>query len=217
MATLVDVLGGILSVRALHPDWMATASLSMHTSGSVEKGWISATGRVIRTGRTMTVIQVDIYGQENAAETEQVQAGTALMTFSRLPVKGKTVLNEPQSYTDQTVDFGLPGSGFDRPILEKAGVRIVDEQRGIVTMDLTPYVRNSIHCLQGGMVATLAEVAGQRAAGTSLGEPVHTRDLVLHYLALGRVGPIETRTQVIRHDRCGVLTRVEIALLPLTR
>lgn len=210
LATLVDVLGGSLSARALYPDWMATVSLALHTSHRIVGGWVSGSGRVVRCGRSLTVIHVDIYGEETATETERIPAGTALMTFLRLAVDGSAPVDGSRDVSNQAIDFGLPDSGFDCHLLEKAGVRIADEEKGIVSLNMGSYVRNSIQGLQGGMVALLADVAGQKAASALLGRPVETCDLVLNYLDLGRVGPFKSRTKVIRCDGRSVLTRVEV-------
>ena len=53
VATLIDVLGGALTARAVYPDWIATASLSVHMTGRPVSDTVVAAGEVIRAGRTM--------------------------------------------------------------------------------------------------------------------------------------------------------------------
>ena len=65
LATLVDVLGGVIAIPAVSPDWISTSNLSIHTTRHVLSGRVSAEGRVLRCGRTSVVIGVEIQA-ENA-------------------------------------------------------------------------------------------------------------------------------------------------------
>lgn len=210
LATLVDVLGGILSAKVLQPDWMATASLSLHTGSTASDGTIYGAGHVVRVGSKMAVIHVDIHGERGASGAMKTPVGVALMTFARLRTEKKPVNSEIHAPSGQGIDFSLPDSGLDTDFLDKAGVWIKSERQGMVGLAMRPYVRNSLGALQGGMAAVLADVAGQSAAGWAAGMPMPTRDLVVNYLSPGRVGPFETRARVIRYDDYGALTRVEV-------
>jgi uncharacterized protein (TIGR00369 family) len=75
---------------------------------------------------------------------------------------------------------------------------------------MTDYVRNSFGAIQGGIVALLADVAGQCAARAATGQPLITKDMTIHYLSQGKVGPFRTRARMLRKTSDTALTRVEV-------
>lgn len=210
VATLIDVLGGALTVRAVYPDWMATSSLSVHMARRPASDTIAAVGRVMRAGRTMAVVDVDILeeGVDPGERTDSV--GTGMMTFSRLPRRKSNPTFEPDMEVSGTVDFAIEGSGLKRPYRDAAGLRVLDEAAGAVELALRPYVRNSLHALQGGMIAVLADAAGEMAARRAAARPMTTLDLSVQYLSQGKKGPFRTRARLVRRTGDTVLTRVEV-------
>jgi uncharacterized protein (TIGR00369 family) len=210
VATLIDVLGGALTVRAVHPDWIATASLSVHLTGRVVSDTIAAAGEVIRAGRTMAIIDVDIREEDDDPSMQSRSIGTAMMTFSRLPRREDTPEVQVDMDTPGTFDFAADGSGLDRHYRDAAGVRVLDKRAGVAEIEMTDYVRNSVRVLQGGMIAVLADVAGEIAARNAVGQPLTTKDLAIHYLSQGKRGPFQTRARVLRTTDDTALTRVEV-------
>ena len=210
LATLVDILGGALAVTVIYPDWIATADLSLHTTDRAVSGVVSASGSVLREGRTTVVIEVDIHEEENDSARQKKQIGASLITFSRLPHRGDTPELEISGDAVEASEFVMQGPGLARPYLEKAGVRVLDEASGDVMLPLNDYVRNSFGSLQGGMVALLADVAGQHAARKATGRSLTTSDLEIHFLSQGKVGPFRTRAKVLRTTPQTALTRVEV-------
>ncbi len=210
VATMIDVLGGVLTVRTFYPDWMATSSLWVHMAGRPSSDMIVAAGEVIRAGRTMAIIDVDIREAGGGPDGSKRSIGTAMMSFSRLPRREDTPAFQPDMGTSETVDFGIAGSGLKRPYRDAAGVRVLEERAGVVELELKKYVRNSVGVLQGGMIAVLAETAGEMAAGAAAGKPMTTRDLVIQYLSQGKQGPFRTRTRVVRTADDTALARVEV-------
>lgn len=71
---------------------------------------------------------------------------------------------------------------------------------------------NSRGGLQGGLLATLADVVAGRAALTGVpdGHTVSTADLSVHYLAPVRVGPARAAAYVLRRGRRTVVVRVDV-------
>ena len=55
----------------------------------------------------------------------------------------------------------------------------------------------------------LRDLAAEAAARARLGRPAATRDLSVHFLAIGRKGPLRTGARVLRSDGDGLLLRVE--------
>ena len=210
VATLIDVLGGALTVRAVHPDWIATASLSVHLTGNPTSDVVTAAGSVIRAGRTMVIIDADIREEEgNPAESTR-SIGTAMMTFSRLPRREDTPELKLDMDAPETFDFATEGAGLNRSYRDAAGVRVLDAGAGVAELEMKDYVRNSLRVLQGGMIAILADVAGEVAARNAAGKPLTTSDLAIHYLSQGKQGPFRTRTRVLRTTYDTALTRVEV-------
>jgi uncharacterized protein (TIGR00369 family) len=210
IATLVDVLGGTLSIRMVYPAWIATADLSIHMAERATSGVVAARGSVMRAGRTRVVIEVDIRQETPSPQSVSRSIGSALMTFSRLPA-GKHI---PEVQIDDNIsemlEFALDGSGLDRPCLDAFGVRIVDSARGVVELEMDDYVRNSRGALQGGIFAILGDAAGEHAARAATGQPLTTSDLAIHYLLPGKIGPFRTRATVLRTTADTSLTRVEV-------
>jgi len=208
VATLVDVLGATLAIRALYPDWIATAGLSICMARPAISGTIVASGIVIRAGQSINVIDVDISEESNSAAHPSTSIGSAIITFSRLPRRKDTIEVEPDSVNGIT--FAVEGSGLSRRYLDEVGLQILDDTAGIVEIKMTDYVRNSFGAIQGGIVALLADIAGQCAARAATGQPLITKDLTLHYLSQGKVGPFVTRARMIRKTSDTALTRVEL-------
>jgi len=208
VGTLVDVLGATLAIRALYPDWIATAGLSIYTIRPAKSGTIVASGTVIRAGQSINVIDVDISEESSSSTHPSSAIGSAIMTFSRLPRRKDTIEVEVDSVNGVT--FAVEGAGLSRRYLDEVGLRILDDTAGIVEIKMTEYVRNSFGAIQGGIVALLADIAGQCAARAATGQPLITKDLTIHYLSQGKVGPFRTRARMLRQTNDTALTRVEV-------
>jgi uncharacterized protein (TIGR00369 family) len=190
LATLVDVIGGGLAATAAQPDWIATADLTLHVVGGAEPGTtVQADARVLRAGRTTVVIEVDL----SAGATD---IAIATMSFSVLPRRDinldmSTVGDEGPS------TMASPDSRMRAPLLDALGLRVVDAPSGIVEVAVTDWARNSMGAMQGGVVATVADAAGEAALRAATGERVVVTDMQVTYLGFGRVGPVRTAAAVL--------------------
>jgi uncharacterized protein (TIGR00369 family) len=203
--TAVDVLAGSLVGRVVAPDWMATAELALHLGDvGVTSGELVADARVIRDGRTTIVLDARL--RVGASEV-----GELVLTFVRLPRRDTTIdlSSYPVTYGERT-RFDTEGPGLDRPYGEALGIEVVDAAAGVCRLPVTPYVRNSFGAVNGGVVATLAQRSGRAVAAAGLGDHVRTSDVVVHYLAQGRVGPLATTGRVLRAGGRSVQVRVEV-------
>ena len=209
-ATLVDVLGGVIAIPAVSPDWISTSNLSIHTTRHVLSDMVSAEGRVLRAGRTSVVIGVEIQAEETAMSHQLAPAGFATITYSRLPGNKTRLQMKTTANSQEAVRFSLKGAGLDKPFVQKIGIQILDRAAGKIALNMTDYVRNSLGSLQGGMTAFLADLAGQYAAREATGKPGQTRDLVINYMSPGIAGPFQTTAEVLRMDHHSVLTRVRV-------
>jgi uncharacterized protein (TIGR00369 family) len=208
VGTLVDILGATLAIRVLYPDWIATAGLAIYTTRPAISGTIVASGRVIRAGQSINVIDVDISEESSSSTHPGTSIGCAIMTFSRLPRRKDTIEVEADSVNGIT--FAVEGAGLSRRYLDEVGLRILDDTAGIVEIKMTDYVRNSFGAIQGGIVALLADIAGQCAARAATGQPLITKDLTIHYLSQGKVGPFQARARMLRQTNDTAMTRVEV-------
>ncbi|MBE0480114.1 MAG: PaaI family thioesterase [Dehalococcoidia bacterium] len=205
LATLVDTAGGALAIRNIYPDWLATASLSVYMSEKTASGTLVANGGIVREGRNVVVVEVDIL-EENAAGDGR-QTGSAVMTLVRLPRRQDAGMIAEESAGGVT--SRMPGTRLSASYLEMVRVRIVDPASGALELEMHEYIRNSFGVLHGGIVALLGDQAGEQAARAVTGKPLTTRDLTVHYLSQGKVGPFRTRARVLRATPDTVLSRVE--------
>lgn len=210
LATLTDVLGGFLAMKTFFPGWMATANLSIHSTGPVCSGMVSATGRVIRSGRSTATVSAEIFPESDEAVQSGDMVGSAMITYSRL--EGAGVGSGAEFDKARHVDFQWSDEscGLERHLIDQTGLQFSREAPGSMVLNMTEYVRNSFGSLQGGMIALMADVAGQSAAREATGNRLTTVDLILHYLSPGRFGPFTTNAQVIRSNRDSALSRVEV-------
>jgi uncharacterized protein (TIGR00369 family) len=210
LATLADVLGGFLSMEIFLPGWMATANLSIHSTGRASYGAASAAGRVIRSGRNTATVSAELFQGPETVVQPEYSIGSAMITYSK--IEGVKADFGAAFKRGRHVDFKLPdgNSGFKRHLIEQTGLQLADKRPGVVALNMTEYVRNSFGSLQGGMIAMLADIAGQSAARDATGRRLITVDLILHYLSPGRVGPFETVTRVLRSNGASALSRVEV-------
>jgi uncharacterized protein (TIGR00369 family) len=208
LATLMDVLGASLAIRAVYPDWIATAGLSIYTTRPATLGTIVASATVIRAGQTMNVIDVDISAESSSSTRPGTSVGCAIINFSRLPRKKDTLEVKIDSVNSTT--FAIEGSGLHRHYLDEVGLQILDSRAGIVEIKMNDYIRNSFNAIQGGITALLVDIAGQCSARAITGQPLTTKDMSMHYLSQGKVGPFRTRAKVLRKTNDTALTRVEV-------
>jgi len=210
LATLTDVLGGFLVMETFLPDWMATANLSIHSTGRVLSGVVFATGRVIRSGRSTATVSAEVFSSNGTAVRSEDMAASVMITYSRL--EGIRAGSGAGFQKGRCVDFQLPdgNSRLERHVIDKTGLQFAQEKPGKTVLNMTEYVRNSFGSLQGGMIAMMADTAGQSAARAATGMRLTTVDLILHYLSPGRFGPFITDTQMLRSNNASALSRVEV-------
>lgn len=201
IATLVDVAGGAAALEAVKPDWIATSDLAVHRLDPPVGSSLEARPQVVRAGRSSVVLEVEV-------RSGGAQVALATMGFTRLSARGGA--QQHPGRPAGRVDFAHPESGLRRPFLEAIGVQERDAAAGVVELAMGPYVGNSLGALQGGAAATLLDRAAELAGREALGVEVAVSDLSIHFIALGRVGPIRTRARLLRRGEAGALLRVEL-------
>ena len=99
-------------------------------------------------------------------------------------------------------------------LLRQLGMRDVEEsaERMVIEMDNRPNLANVRGALQGGLVATLIDIAAGRLAGNASGAgyDVTTADMNVHYLAPIIEGPARAVATVVRAGRRLIVTSVDV-------
>lgn len=204
LATLVDVVGGLLGVSILQPDWMATADLTIQLVRPALGPFVEARVELVRRGRTTMVIEADIVNVfEDGTEVPDPRGSSSPVawsttTFAILPGGNRTAPRDLPA--DLPARLDISGAGLDRPVTDMLGMSVLDAAGGRVSLPVGPYVHNSIQAVQGGAMALLGDVAAAEALGAATGlgaASTVVTDLQVAYLTLGRVGPIVTRATVL--------------------
>jgi uncharacterized protein (TIGR00369 family) len=208
LTTLVDVIGGGLAATAAHPNWIATADLTLHLTAAATGGDVEARAHLLRAGRTTLVLEVTLHNNDPAMRDAR-DIGIATMSFSVLPRRDTNPdINEARSAGPSTM--ALEDSALAAPLLELVGIETVDAAAGIVELPVREWAMNSMGALQGGIVGAVVEAAAEAALRSATGRPVVVTDLQLTYLSFGKVGPLRTRAVVIERSPEHAVARVEL-------
>ncbi len=203
LATLVDVIGGGLAATAAQPDWIATADLTLHVVGAATRGAVQADARVVHAGRTTVVIEVELH------DDTKHEIGLATMSFARLPRRDENPdIRGSMSAGPSTM--ALPTSRLHAPLVDMLGARVIDAARGELEVPVGEWSLNSLGAMQGGAVAIVIDAAAEAAVRAATSEPLVVTDIQITYLALGRVGPIRTRVDVLGTSAGQARARVEL-------
>ena len=204
-ASLADLIGGAVATRAVRPNWIATSDLSVHTFQPLYEGELKVTGRILRQGRRTVIIEVDFFESSRPASP----IGMATVGFSVLEARGD-IQQMKGSEEPIRSEFGDAQNPLTQDILGRLGAETLDAAQGRVRLHPSSYSSNTLGAVQGGVLALLTDEAGQLLAREK-GQPEWvTRDLALHYLALGKTGPLETRARWLDGGGESALVRVEI-------
>jgi uncharacterized protein (TIGR00369 family) len=99
-------------------------------------------------------------------------------------------------------------------LLKRLGMRDVEEtaERLVIEMDNRPDLVNVRGAIQGGLVATLIDIAAGRLAGEAagVGHNVTTADMNVHFLAPIIEGPARAEATVVRAGRRLIVTSVDV-------
>ncbi|MEV3903991.1 PaaI family thioesterase [Mycobacterium sp. NPDC050551] len=100
-------------------------------------------------------------------------------------------------------------------LLGQLGLRdvVVADELLILEMDNRPDLANVRGALQGGLVATLIDIAGGRLAGrqVSADQDVTTADMTVHFLAPVVAGPARAEATIVRAGRRMIVTAVDVS------
>lgn len=200
VVTAVDVAGGMLAARTVHPDWIATSGLSLDQRRPATTGPVEVVARVLRAGRTAVVLDHDVHDAQGPV-------GTGTMTFTRL-VRREGNPEITEGPTQGRAVFASDGP-LPEPITQAVGL-VVDPDAATASLELTDTVRNSLGSVQGGMLGLVAEAAAEAVGEQELGGRARTADLSLDYVAVAKQGPVRGVAEVIRATASSVRARVTV-------
>ena len=204
-ASLADLIGGAVATRAVSPNWIATSDLSVHLFSPLREGELQVASRILRQGRRTVIIEVDFFESGRPASP----IGMATVGFSVLEARGD-IQQMKGSAEPIRSEFGDTQNPLAQDILSRLGVETLDAAQGRIRLHPSSYSSNTLGAVQGGVLALLTDEAGQLLA-RERGQPEWvTRDMALHYLALGKTGPLETRVRWLDGGAESALVRVEI-------
>jgi uncharacterized protein (TIGR00369 family) len=195
LLTMLDNVGGLCGGLAALPDgWVVSTNLSARTVRLEHVGPFRIDARVLRQGRASVVTAVEIRDEG---------AGDALVVDGVLTSAILVPENGPPSW-DRPLALG-PGEPLVEPvptIPDWLGAHAIDD--ATVEMPLAESLRNPWGILHGGAVASLVDLAAEHVAGGA------TTDVVLHFLAPNRIGPVRAVARTLGSRADGTVLRIEV-------
>jgi uncharacterized protein (TIGR00369 family) len=134
-----------------------------------------------------------------AIDVQSESGGAVRLAFFADPDGNPLYLTD--SPPNPTAGFaGRRSDPLSRPFFEYLGLRwnTVDGDRVTVEIDLRDDLRGPTGNLQGGIIATLVDVAAASTAALSGTGLVRTTEMTVHYLAPGKVGPVRAVGELLR-------------------
>jgi acyl-coenzyme A thioesterase PaaI-like protein len=196
LLTMLDSVGGLGGGLAALPDgWVVSTNLVARIVALSHVGPLRIDSGLLRRGRNNVVTGVQI--RDEGARDALVASGV-LTSAILVPENGPPQWDRP---------LVLPARAEPPPELpsipEWLGVRAVGGDA--IEIDLAAELRNPWGILHGGVVAMLVDLAAEHATGGGA-----TTDVVLHFLAPNRVGPVRARVRVLGDRADGRVLRVQV-------
>jgi uncharacterized protein (TIGR00369 family) len=177
IAALVDCAGGLGAGLAALPGWVVSTNLAQRVATLDAVGPLALKSWVLRAGRNAVVSAVEVRDEGRA----RALVADGVLTSAILEFAG----GAPQH--DRPFRMANTRVGADTGP-QDLGIRPLDATS--VGLELTPDLRNPWGILHGGAIALLADLAAEHSVTEASGRPSVTGDLVVHYMAPGRVGPM---------------------------
>jgi acyl-coenzyme A thioesterase PaaI-like protein len=187
LATWADMVGGTLTMRAIAPRAPVTLELDVHLyRPAPSEGRVRAVGRVAKSGRSVTVIEVDFLDERGEAFAF---SGSSFMAApdSSITLRWPASIDQPPREPTMTL-----------PLADRAGCK--RQQPGIAVLPRIEDGLNGVGTIHGGLLALAAEEA---VLSLAPGETLSS--LGLRYLQPVRVGPAVATATI-----SGGLGRVEL-------
>jgi uncharacterized protein (TIGR00369 family) len=138
-----------------------------------------------------------------------VDKGVVQLAYFRDPDGNRLSLsNAPPSPTSVMRD----GGEGHRPLFGHLGLRWIEARpSGVaVEVDIREGLRGPAGTLQGGVIATLIDVAAASTAAQDTSGLIATSEMTIHYLAPGRSGPVRAVGELLQSRRAGAAVEVRV-------
>jgi uncharacterized protein (TIGR00369 family) len=155
-------------------------------------------GRVLRTGRTLTV-----------GETAFVAPGDP----SPFAIAVGTFVASPRPVDVRPEGFDVRPVRRDRPTISMPfheRVAYTHLEPGVAEVPLRADLTNATGTIQGGVIALLGEMAAHTLASSVAGRTFVVEDLDVRYLRAARVGPARSEARLLQLDDERATVAVEI-------
>jgi acyl-coenzyme A thioesterase PaaI-like protein len=182
---LVDMVAGLLDELSDPDAWHFTTDFNLRLFDGPPADRITARARRLRKGNSISVTEVDLEDQAGKL------VGYSQIGFANKPRRP----SDPEKPKLTIGPSSFRGPNIDQPLLEAAGIEVVDPAKGMVQVELVDSLRQPAGMMQGGMVALTLEAGALALAGHEAVEDVVIADMDLRYLLGGRHGPMWTRSR----------------------
>ncbi|MBV9953499.1 MAG: hypothetical protein JO291_16210 [Acidimicrobiia bacterium] len=222
LVTMVDLGASDPAMVACRPDWTATQDVALHGAGPLTEGPIVVDAQLLRVGSKVIVVAARAYDGHGIEDFDALRkaiddgqpastcgptlAASGLLTFARIPGSAAPGMEEydPASWIGE-VRPRLERTPATGSMYERLGARTLDGATGRFELERTPYVANSIGTINGGVLAVLVEVAAEAVSPGRV-----ATDVQIHFLSQLKVGPAQTRADVLRHAGDHTVVSVEV-------
>jgi len=192
---MLDNVGGLCGGLAALPDgWVVSTNLSARLVRFDHTGPFRIDAHVLRRGRASTVTGVEIHdeGARDALIVDGVLTSAVLVPEHGPPRWTRPLVLGP----------GEPPPAPVPTVAEWLDARTIDGHT--IEMQLSEALRNPWGILHGGAVASLIDVTAEHVTGDV------TADVVLHFLAPNRVGPVRATGNTVGSRADGTVVRIEV-------
>ena len=195
LLTMFDNVGGLCGGLAALPEgWVVSTNLSARSVALDHVGPMRIDARVLRQGRSsvLTAVQIHDEGADNALVIDGVLTSAILVPQNGPPQWTRPLVleaGEPPPDPIPDIPAWLDAKPVDASTLE---------------MTLADALRNPWGILHGGALASFVDLAAEHASGGI------TADVVLHFLAPTRVGPIRAIARPVGTRADGTVLRIEV-------
>jgi len=193
LLTILDSAGGLCGGLASLPDgWVVSTNMSVRTCSLEPTGPLRVESLLLRKGRNNVVTTVTISDHV----TGRAVLDGVLTSAILVPENGPPVWERPMHirYPDDIASLSMD---------QWLAARLVDDRT--IETDLRDALRNPWGILHGGVTAALVDAAVEHAtAGAAV------TDVVLHFIAPNRLGPVRARATLLGRRSDGTVVRVEV-------
>ena len=187
LSFLIDAVIGI-TVDQDPDSWSFTSNMTVRMNPVPAPTYVDARGWVLRDSKRSATGEARLV-DDTGALVAYGAAGFA--SVARRPGDPAKIAFDPAKRSP----FFRGVRPVDEPLVEAAGIRVIDGGAGVVEVEIVDELRNPAGALQGAMVALVAEVAAEEMISARAGRPGLVCDLDIRYLSQARVGPVRTRSE----------------------